>query len=114
MVLTRSQRKALKLLANAGQGCTVPALVRGGCTAKELHHLVRGGLVRAERTRVWGKAPSPADFHVRISDAGRQALARHDEVAGQGTISVKLVLIVLFVLGLLAGVVVGAFMVTHA
>jgi hypothetical protein len=114
MMLTRSQREALKLLADAGQGSTVPALARGGCTAKELHRLVRGGLVRAERTRVWGKAPSPADFRLRISDAGREALARHDELAGHGTISVKLVLIVLFVIGLLAGVIVGAFMVTHA
>jgi hypothetical protein len=112
MVLTRNQREALKLLANSAQGFAVPALVRGGCTAKELHRLVRGGLVRAERIRVLGKAPSPADFHVRISDAGRQALARHDEVAGRG--AVKLVLIVLFVLGLLVGVVVGTFTVTHS
>jgi hypothetical protein len=107
MALTRSQRKGLELIANAGEGLTVPALVRGGCTAKELHRLVRDGLVKAERIRVWGKAPSPADFHLRISDAGRKALARHHEVAGRGTISSKLVLIVLFVLGLLAGVVVG-------
>jgi hypothetical protein len=114
MVLTRSQRQALELLANAGERSTVPALMRGGCTAKDLHRLVRDGLVSAERIRARGKPPSPADFHLRISDVGRQALARHDELAGQGTISVMLVLIVLFVLGLLAGVVVGAFMVTRA
>jgi hypothetical protein len=114
MVLTRSQREALKLLANAGEGSTVPALVRGGCTAKDLHRLVRDGLVRAERIRAWGKPPSPVDFHFRISDVGRKALARHDELAGHGAISVKLLLIVLFVLGLLAGVIAGAFMVTHA
>jgi hypothetical protein len=112
MVLTRSQRKALELLANAGEGSTVPALVRDGCTAKDLHRLVRDGLVRAERIRAGGKPPSPADFHLRISDVGRTALARHDELARHGAISVKL--IVLFVLGLLAGVVAGAFMVTHA
>lgn len=108
MMLTRSQREALKLLAEAGEGSTVPALVRRGCTPKELHRLVRGGLVRAERIGVRGKPPSPADFHLRISDAGRKALAHHD-----GT-SLKLVLIVivLFVLGLLAGVVAGAFMKT--
>ena len=89
-------------------------MVRGGCTADELHHLVRGGLVRAERIQARGKPPSPADFHLRISDAGRKALARHGERAGHGTISVKLVLIALFVLALLAGMAVGAFMVPHA
>jgi hypothetical protein len=114
MVLTRSQRKALELIANAREGSTVPALVHCGCTAKDLHRLVRDGLVRAERIQARGKPPSPADFHLRISDVGRQALVRHDELAGHGTISVKLVLILLFVLGLLAGVVVGAFMVTRA
>jgi hypothetical protein len=114
MLLTRSQRTALKRLANAGEGSTVPALVRGGCTAEDLHHLVRDGLVRAERIQVRGKSPSPTDFHLRISDTGRKALARNDERAGHGKISVKLVLIVLFVLALLAGVMVGAFIVPHA
>jgi hypothetical protein len=107
MVLTRSQREALKLLAEAGEGSTVPALVRGGCTAEELHRLVRGGLVRAERIQVRGKSPSPADFNLRISDDGRVALARHDERAGRGKI------VVLFVLALLAGMVVGRFIVPH-
>jgi hypothetical protein len=92
----------------------MPALVRGGCTAEELHRLVRGGLVRAERVQVRGKPPSPNDFHLRISDTGRRALARHDERAGHGKISVKLVLIVLFVLALVAGMAVGAFMMPHA
>jgi hypothetical protein len=114
MVLTRSQREALKLLANAGEGSTVPALVRGGCGAEELHRLVRSGLVRAERIQVLGKPPSPADFHLCISDTGRKALARNYEGAGHAKISAKFVLIVLFVLALLAGMVVGAFVVPHA
>jgi hypothetical protein len=114
MLLTRSQREALELLANAGEGSTVPALVRGGCTAEELHRLVRSGLVRAERIQVRGKPPPSADFHLRISDTGRRALGRHDERAGHGKISVRFVLIVLFVLALLAGVMVGAFVVPHA
>jgi hypothetical protein len=114
MVLTRSQQEALERLASAAEGSTVPALVRRGCTADELHRLVRGGLVRAERMQVRGKPPSPADFHLRISDAGWKALARHDERAGRSRISLRLALIVLFVVALLAGMVVGAFMVPHA
>jgi hypothetical protein len=35
-LLTASQQEALKLLANAGEGSTVPALVRRGCTVDEL------------------------------------------------------------------------------
>jgi hypothetical protein len=46
--------------------------------------------------------------------AGRMALARHGERSGHGQISLKLVLIVLFVLALLAGMAVGAFIVPHA
>jgi hypothetical protein len=60
-----------------------------------------------------GKVPSSADFDPRISDIGRKALARHDERVGR-KISMKLVLIVLFVLALLAGMVVGAFIAPHA
>jgi hypothetical protein len=109
MVLTRSQPEVLKLLAEAEEGSTVHALVRRGSTPKDLHRLVRGDLVRAERIRVHGKPPSPADFHLRISDAGRKALARHD--VGD-SMSLVLIVIMLFVLGLLAGIVAGALMKT--
>jgi hypothetical protein len=114
MVLTRSQRQALELLASAREGSTVPAVVRGGCTAEELHRLVRGGFVRAERLSALDRRPSRADFHLRISDTGRKALARHDQRAGNSKISMKLVLLVLFVLAVLAGMAVGAFMIPHA
>ena len=110
MVLTRGQREALKLLAEAGEGSTAPALVRRGCTPEDLHHLVRNGLVSAEPIRVRGKPPSPADFHLRISDAGRKALARHEPM-GDGT-RLVLIVLMLFVLGFLAGIVAGAFMKT--
>ena len=63
MVLTRSQREALKLLAEAGEGFTVPALARRGCTPEDLHRLVREGLVSAERIRV------------RCTGAGQAAIA---------------------------------------
>ena len=109
MVLTRSQREALKLLAEAGEGSTVPALVRRGCTPEDLHRLVRDGLVSAERIRVRGKPPSPADFHLRINDTGRKALARHDVLVGDST-RLVLIVIMLFALGFLAGIVAGALM----
>ena len=64
MVLTSSQKQALKLLASAGEGSTVPALVRRGCTVEELHRLVRNGLANAERMQVQGKPPSRAVFHL--------------------------------------------------
>ena len=54
--------------------------------------------------------PSPADFHLRISDAGRKALARHEPM-GDGT-RLVLIVLMLFVLGFLAGIVAGAFMKT--
>jgi hypothetical protein len=111
MMLTRSQRKALELLAEAGEGSAVPALVHRGCTPKDLHRLVRGGLVRAERIRVRGTPPSPADFHLRISDAGRKALARHEVLVRENR-SLVAIVITLFVLGLLAGIVAGALMKT--
>ena len=114
MVLTSSQREALRLLADAGEGSTVPALVRRGCTVQELHRLVRDGLASAERMQVGGKPPSRAVLHLRISRAGRDALARHRDRAGRAKISVKLLLLVLFVLGVLAGVVVGALLMPHA
>jgi hypothetical protein len=105
MVLTRTQREALRLLANAGVGSTVPALVRRGCAVDELHRLVRDGLARAERLNVQGKRPSPEDFYLRISDAGRKALARQYR---------RRFALLLFVLGLLAGVCVGAFVISLA
>jgi hypothetical protein len=112
MVLTRDQRQALELLANAGEACAVPALVRGGCAPEELQLLVRRGLVRAERIQTQGK-PSRADFQLCISDDGRKALARRDERPAHGMISAMAVLIVLFFLALLAGMAVGAFILPH-
>ena len=104
MVSKRNQWKALRLLANAGVGSTMPALVRRGCTVDELQRLVRDGLVSAEPIQVQGKRPTPADFYLRVSDAGRKALARHERRKG----SVRLALL-LFVIGLLAGVCFAAF-----
>jgi hypothetical protein len=107
MALTRTQKEALRQLANAGVGSTVPALIRRGCTVDELHRLVRDGLASAEPMQVKGKRPTPSDFYLRISDAGRRALARPDR--GKGSLWLAL----LFALGLIAGVCVAAFMIPH-
>jgi hypothetical protein len=98
MVLERTQWKALRLLQTAGRGSTVPALMRRGCTVKELHELVRGGFARAEPVLVQRKRPSPSDFYLRITDKGQQALTRENRVKW----AVRLAL--LFLLGLFAGV----------
>jgi hypothetical protein len=108
MVLARHQWKALRQLHTAGTGSTVPALVRRGCTVDELHTLVRDGFARAEPMKVQGKRPSPADFYLRISDAGRLALARENRRKW----SVRTA--VLFLLGMLAGVCVAAFVISRS
>jgi hypothetical protein len=113
MALTRIQLEALKLLAHAGEGSPLPALVRR-VPPEELHRLVRSGLVRAERIHAQDKPPSRADFHIRISDTGRTALAQHGERAAPRKVSMRLLLIALFVLALLAGMFAGKFIVPHA
>jgi hypothetical protein len=109
MILTRSKWRALKLLSNR-EGTTVWALMHRGCGGEELHQLVRDGLANAKRIKVRGKPPAPADFHLQITDAGRKVLARHDQPVGRGKSSKNAILMVLFVLGLLAGIVVAAFL----
>jgi hypothetical protein len=105
MVLTTGQRQALELLADAAHGCTVPLMLGRGCDVMALRHLARHRLAVADRVRVRG-GRSDTVVRLRISDDGRKALARRK---GR-RISAKLVLLVLFVVGLLAGVGVGALM----
>jgi hypothetical protein len=105
MMLTTGQRHALELLADAAHGYTVPLMLGRGCDVVALRHLARHRLAVADRVRVPGNRRDTV-VRLRISDDGRKALAR-----GNGRrISAKLVLLVLFVVGLLAGVGVGALM----
>jgi hypothetical protein len=106
MVLTTGQRQALELLADAAHGCTVPLMLGRGCDVVALRHLARYRLAVADRVRVPGNRRDTV-VRLRISDAGRSALARHN---GR-RISAKLVLLVLFVVGLLAGIGVGTLMI---
>jgi hypothetical protein len=107
MALTSAQWKALRLLQTARAGSTVPALVRRGCTVKELHQLARDGFARAEPILVQRRLPSPSDFHLRITDAGRTALARETRRKR----SVRLALLFLF--GLVGGVGFAAFLISQ-
>jgi hypothetical protein len=106
MTLTATQWKALRLLHTADRGSTVPALMRRGCTVDELHRLVGDGFARAEPVLVQRKRPSPSDFYLRITDTGREALARENRRKW----SVRLA--ILFLFGLLAGVGVAVFLVS--
>ena len=76
MVLTTSQREALKLLANAADGYTVPFMLSHGCSLAALRRLARCGLAITDRVRVPGRRGAPTIARLRISDAGRKALAR--------------------------------------
>jgi hypothetical protein len=112
MLLTSNERRALKRRADAREGTTVPTLVRGGCTIEELQCLVRGGLASVARMPVPGKPSSRAVVRLRISPAGRTALSHQNRQPGRAKISVKLVLLVLFVVGVLDGMCVGVFMIS--
>jgi hypothetical protein len=105
MVLTANQQHALELLAAAVDGCTVPGMLSHGCNVVALRDLARHRLAVADRVRVPGNR-QPTVVRLRISDAGRKALARQN---GR-RISAKLVLFVLFAVGVIAGVGVGALM----
>jgi hypothetical protein len=79
MVLTTAQLEALKLLANAADGYTVPFMLSHGCGVAALRRLMRCGLAVTDRVRVPGKRGSPVIARLRISDAGRRALAAIEE-----------------------------------
>jgi hypothetical protein len=71
MVLTTSQRQALKLLANAADGCTLPRMLGYGCSIVALRQLARCRLVITGRVRVPGNRRL-TEVRLRISDAGRK------------------------------------------
>jgi hypothetical protein len=75
MRLAVDQRDVLQMLANAADGCTVPALLDYGYTVTTLRRLVRSQLAVAERVHIPGVRRSLTAVRLRISDAGRRALA---------------------------------------
>jgi len=113
MELTSSQTQALKLLTSTAEGSTVPALVRNGCTVEELRHLGRSRLIITERVSGSVTRRAPTAVRVRISDAGRKALALQEGRTNRRKILTRSAILVLFALGVLAGAGVGALMATH-
>jgi hypothetical protein len=113
MVLTSSQKQALKLLADAVDGCTMPVMLSHGCSVDELRDLAHRRLTVTDRVRQPGTLRTPTVIRVRISDAGRKALARQDGPTNRRKISVRLAILVLFVVGTLAGMGVGALLARH-
>jgi hypothetical protein len=76
MFLTTGEREALKLLANAADGYTVPFMLSHGCAVEALRRLMRCKLVITDRVRAPGRRGAPFIARLRISDAGSKALAR--------------------------------------
>jgi hypothetical protein len=112
-MLTTSQQQALRLLAGAAHGCTVPFMLNHGCSIAALRHLARCRLAITDRVHVPGKPKSARVARLQISDAGLKALARQEGRPDRRKISVALVLIVLFVFGAITGVGVGALLASH-
>jgi DNA-binding PadR family transcriptional regulator len=76
MVLTTGQREALILLAKATDGYTMPFMLSHGCSVAALRRLARRGLTHTDRVRVPGRRGAPTIARLRITAAGRKALAQ--------------------------------------
>ena len=73
--MSRDQYRALRLLAGSPLGCTEAIMLAHGFTTEMLTVLVRNGLATATPETVHaGKRPIDV-VRVRITDAGRLALA---------------------------------------
>jgi hypothetical protein len=75
MGINDDQRQALRMLADSPEGCTVPMMLAHGCAVMELRRLVRAQLATAGRERVPRSRPSSSIVRLRITQAGRRALA---------------------------------------
>jgi hypothetical protein len=70
------RRRALELLAGCPQeGCTQPILVAHGFTVEQMVELVRAGLATATAQRVKAGRDKMEVATLRITEAGRRALA---------------------------------------
>jgi hypothetical protein len=73
--LSADQRRALYLLASNPRGCTEESIVAHGLTLDVLIGLVRDGLAHASRERMQADGLEIEITCVRITGAGRRALA---------------------------------------
>jgi hypothetical protein len=77
----------------------MPVMLSHACSVDELRDLAHRRFTVADRVRQPGTLRAPTVVRIRISDAGRKAFARQEG----GTNRVRLGILVLFVLGTLAG-----------
>jgi hypothetical protein len=111
-MLATDQQAALELLADSAQGCTVPVLLASGCSVASLRRLARQRLTIADRVCVSREPQAGTVIRFRISKAGRQALqdGRHNRRKNL----FRLAILVLFVIGVVAGVYVGSSILPHS
>jgi hypothetical protein len=69
------RRRALELLASCRDGCTEAIMLAHGFTTEQMVELVRAGLATATAERVVAGGKTVEVARVRITDAGRRALA---------------------------------------
>jgi hypothetical protein len=70
-----TRRRALELLASCRDGCTEAIMLAHGFTMTQMVEPVRAGLASAQSERVVAGGRSIEVARVRITDAGRWALA---------------------------------------
>jgi hypothetical protein len=70
------RRRALELLAGSRYGYTKAILRAHGFSIDMIVELVKAGLATTKRERLVASGREPDVVRVRITDAGRQALAR--------------------------------------
>jgi hypothetical protein len=71
--MTADERRLLELLAAAEEGCTDALLLARGFALAIIFNVVKAGLATAQAERLHAASP-PVEI-VRITDAGRRALA---------------------------------------
>ena len=69
------RRRALELLAASPDGCTEAIMLAHGFTTDFLVDLIRAGMATSRTERVVAGGRSMEVIRVRITDAGRRALA---------------------------------------
>jgi plasmid stabilization system protein ParE len=74
MGITGHQRRALQMLADSPDGCTVPTMLAYGCAIVALRRMVRDQLATAARERAPRARRTVTVVRLRITDAGRRAL----------------------------------------
>ena len=75
MTIRADQHEALRMLAGSPGGCTVSIMMAHGCAIGMLDDLVRNGFATAHRENMGAGRGVIAVTRLRITDAGRRALA---------------------------------------